>query len=159
MFYSFDIVKWVRSLLPPILRRNVVLAFVQSLIWPMVYVYELFSLYTQDIRQQLSYNAFTIYLEKFLNGLFGLDHEIYIEDYREEPTIYLAREAEKVQPDYFSRASESADPVYVSNSDLLIGGFYVMVPSSVATEENIALITRWVNYYRFAGTTFSIKKY
>ncbi len=159
MFYNFDVIKWVRQQLPPMLRRDGLFALLQCLVWPLGYIYNLFALYIKGVRQQLSYNAFTIYLERFLNGLFGLDHGIYIIDYRIELTTYLAKHSEQMQPDYFSRYSETVDIVYISNSDMLAGGFNIMIPASLATEDNIALIKKWVNYYKFAGTTFTIKQY
>lgn len=158
MFYNFDINKWIAMIIPRIIRRKFLYALLKAMLYPVMLIYSAFVAYRKDIEGRLSYNAFTIYLAKFLNDLLLTDG-IYIIDHIIEQTIYLSLRKEGDAIDYFSMKDESADPTYVSNSDSLIGGFTIMVPGDIATPENLSLISRWVDYYRYAGTQFNIKTY
>ena len=51
------------------------------------------------------------------------------------------------------------EAVYLTNSDAIVGGFTVMVPEASATDSNIADMTAWINYYKYAGTSFNFKTY
>lgn len=156
MFYNFDVFRWVRQQLPPILRQSVLLSLLLALVSPLVMLYEAFSAYRRSVNRQLSYNAFVIYLEKFLNDLYNNEYYIFIEDVRGEATLFMARKEENKPKDYFSLVSEGK-PVYVADTDRLVGSFIVWVPNALADET--PTISRWVEYYKFAGTTFEIQLY
>lgn len=156
----YDPYRWIAHQLPPILRRRLLYAMLMALVYPVRTLFNTFYSYASGIEGQLSYNALTIYLEKYLNDLFFFtDNEIYIVDYIGEATLYLAHRDEDKTTDYFSLMSEGKNPVYVSTTDALVGGFTVMVPEVIATAENLSVISRWVNYYKYAGTQFNIKTY
>lgn len=161
MFYNFDINKWILILLPPILRRPVLYALIRAMLAPLAEVYTAFLTSKGEAERQMTSNAFTIYLERFLNGLFYLpDGAIYITDFVDEEMVY------------FAYATEESDPVYVGNKDdedslylistrpdAILGGFTVNIPESIDKPEYISVIDKWVNYYKYAGTSHIIKSY
>lgn len=159
MFYNFDLNRWIACMIPRILRRKLLFALLKALLSPLSLMYDIFDSYRREIEGRLAYNAFTIYLEKYLNNIIGTKG-IYIVDHVIEQTIYLSLKDEDFAQDYFSMKSENdAEHIYVSNSDLLIGGFTVMIPESVASSKNVDIISKWVNYYKYAGTRFNIMTY
>lgn len=156
----YDPYRWVAHQLPPILRHRLLYALLMALVYPVRVLFDTFYSYASGIEGQLSYNALTIYLEKYLNDLFYFtDNEIYIVDYIGEATLYLAHRDEGKHEDCLSLRSGGKDPVYIGTTDARVGGFTVMVPDVIATAENLSLISRWVNYYKYGGTQFTIKTY
>ena len=112
-----------------------------------------FTAYREAAMRQLSFNAFTIYLEKWLN-------DIYITDDRLLPA-FLYEWNEFDVPVYMTFVDE--DPavpmeLYSTPPDDRIGFFIVNVPP-VLSSEDIAVVEQWVNYYKFAGTQFTISQY
>ena len=162
MFYRFDIDKWVIHMMPPVLRKKSMYAFLRVLVFPIKQLVSAFLTYKDSIDKQLTYNSFTNYLERFLNGLFFFDDGvIYITEERFEGQVFLSFANEQADPVYVSMRSEDpASPLWLSSisPDLIYGTFIVHVPS-VLSEADRSIIFNWVNYYRMAGTEFSIEVY
>ena len=161
MFYHFDIDKWIIHLLPPILRKRAIYAFLRSMLFPVKQLQAAFLTYKEGIDTQLAHNSFQDYLERFLNGLFFFGYNaIYITDVTNERT-FLAFQSEAVDPVYFSFADEAPDEaVYLfSLSPNNVSGKFVVHVPSVLSEADIATVTKWVNYYKMAGTEFQIEVY
>ena len=161
MFYQFDIDRWIIHQLPPVLRNSVVYAFLRTFVYPVKQLFETFSAYREAATRQLSFNAFTIYLQKWLNDVFFYTRdEIYITD-EVYPIAALSFASEAADPVYMTGADEVpsvALELYSTPPDDKIGGFVVHVPAAM-TSSDIAVVEQWVNYYRFAGTQFRIVKY
>lgn len=101
----------VRNLIPAMLRRPRLLAWLESITSPVAALYRQFLLYRSTVLRQLSYNGQTILLEKALNDTFdpafrrirvvnavGELAPTYVNFVREQqpnPTVYLVNE-----PDY-----------------------------------------------------------
>jgi hypothetical protein len=158
MFYNFDINRWIAILIPGIMRKKFLYSIIKAMLYPVALIYRAFDTYRKGIEERLSYNAITIYLEKFLNDLLRTDG-IYIVDRIIEQTLHLSYISEKDVEDYMTMKSERNNSVYLSNSDRLVGGFLIMVPLHVATTDNLESIRRWVNYYKYAGVQYTIKIY
>jgi hypothetical protein len=148
-------------LLPPVLRKASIYAFLRCLLYPVKQLQETFTLYKTAVEQQLTYNAFNDYLERFLNNLFFFEGRvIYITDV-ENVWPALSYQSESVSPVYMSLQNESpATPLQLSsiNPNETYGAFVVHVPAALS-EADIATVTNWVNYYKMAGTVFSIEIY
>lgn len=158
MFYNFNIMTWVMHQLPPVLRLPRLIAFIKAMTAPLGLTASALHSYTSQVMEQLSYNALAIYLQRFLNRLLDLpDGSIYIVDYIDEATLYLSLRSEGDEDDCLSLRPGEA--VYLTNSDAIAGGFTVMVPEASATDRNIADMTAWINYYKYAGTSFNFKTY
>ena len=161
MFYRFDIDRWILQQLPPALRRRTVFAILQAFLYPLKQLVQTFSVYREAVVRQLSYNAFEIYLQKWLNDLFFYEYnDIYITD-EEIPVPTLSFINEGDAPVYMTFINE--DPavpldLFSSKPDDRLGAFVVHVPP-VMTAADIAVVEQWVNYYKFAGTQFRIEQY
>ena len=161
MFYRFDIDKWIIHLLPPDLRKASIYAFLRAMLYPVKLLQASFYAYKTGIDTQLAYCAFTNYLERFLNGLFYFEYNaIYITDVENE-RVFLAFSSEPADPVYMSFEDETpATPLELTslNPDLITGRFVVHVPS-VLSEADRATVYDWVNYYKLAGTAFTMEVY
>lgn len=159
MYYNFDTSKLARWLLPPILRRKGLLALIDALAMPLSSLSDRMSSYADGTLRKLSYNAFTNYLERFLNELFG--GGIYITDYADEDFFYMSYKDETLDTVYVGISGEEGydPPVYLSSEqpDRISGGFIVNIPESLS--EKTGDIGKWVDYYKFAGVKYIIKTY
>lgn len=161
MFRLFNLYTLFLRLLPPILRTDGVKAFIWAMLAPLDYIVSKFKRAVDSSDLRLSHNAFTMYLEKYLNGLFGLDGEIYIRDIIDDFSVYLSRKAEVSDYDIMTKKAEGLETIVLPREKpgRLIGKFGVYIPASLDTEEDRRLIEYWVRYYKYAGTTFRIEIY
>ena len=160
MYRKFDVEKFALQQLPPLLRNRVIYALPKSLLAGLSWLQKKFTSYSDEVTGRLAVNGFTINLEVFLNDIFSLDQgTIYITDYESEKD-YL-HYYEEIADDVYMGYESEGDLLHLSSSppDSLAGGFAVMVPAELATEGNLATIRKWVEYYRYAGTTYKISTY
>jgi hypothetical protein len=161
MFYHFDIDKWIIHLLPPVLRKAFIYAFLRCMLYPVKQLQDAFLTYKTGVGRQLTYNVFQNSLERFLNSLFFFEYKaIYITD-EEYDRAYLSLESEAVAPVYMSFQDESPATALNMSSlapSAITGTFVVHVPAALS-QADIATVTNWVNYYKMAGTEFSIDVY
>ena len=161
MFYQFDVDKWIIQLLPPVLRKASIYAFLRAFLYPVKQLHSAFMAYKESVDTKLTYNAFQNSLERFLNGIFFFDYKaIYITDV-EFDMAALSFEEEAVDPVYMSYYNETpATALELSSLDpsLITGEFVVHVPAALS-EADIATVRKWVNFYKMAGTEFSIEVY
>jgi len=161
MFYHFDVDKWIIHLLPPILRKASIYAFLRTMLYPVKQLQAAFLAYKSGVDRQLTYNSFKDYLERFLNGLFFFEYNaIYITDVETEG-VYLSYQSEAVDPVYMSYQSEDpATAIQLSSidPDKVTGEFVVHVPEALSAADR-ATVTNWVNYYKMAGTQFTLEVY
>ena len=161
MFYHFDVDKWIIHLVPPVLRRNTIYAFLRSFLYPVKQLQAAFLAYKEGIDIRLAYNSFQDYLERFLNGLFFFEYKaIYITDEAHEK-VFFSFVSEGVTPVYDSfEDEESKSVIYLDtvSPNNVFGKFVVHVPAALS-EADIATVSNWINYYRLAGTQFKIEVY
>lgn len=161
MFYHFDVDKWIIHLLPPILRKASIYAFLRSMLYPVKQLQAAFLTYKSGVDRQLTYNSFKDYLERFLNGLFFFEYNaIYITEVETEG-VYLAYQSESMYPVYMSYQWEDpATALQISSLDpnRKTGIFIVHVPAALSVADR-ATVTNWVNYYKMAGTQFTLEAY
>lgn len=161
MSYRFDVDRWIIHQLPPILRRPAIFAFLKAFLAPVKQLQLLFQSWRESVTQQIRSNAFVAMLEKRLNDVFFFtDKEIYITD-EAFGRFTLAFQSEGFPEVYVSFQDEVPESPAVLESfqpDDLIGRFIVHVPSSM-TAADIALVIRWVDYYKMAGTEYKIETY
>ena len=161
MFYQFDIDRWIIHQLPPVLRTGAIFSFLKVFLYPVKQLLEVFGTYREAADLQLSYNAFTNYMQKWLNDVFFYTRdEIYITD-EEFPAPALSFDDEGDAPVYVTAVDEDpavALDLYSAPPGSKFGAFIVHVPP-VMTQADIAVVEEWVNYYKFAGTQFRIEQY
>ena len=161
MYRNFNLYAFAVRLLPTFLRKDVIKAILWAILSPLDELVEIFNSLVIDSDRRLSHNSFTIYLEKFLNDLFGVQGLIYITDFIDDWSVYLSTKEELYDYDIMTMREEELPTIVLPSErpGTLRGYFMVNIPASLNTQENRALIARWVNYYKFAGTNFKIKQY
>ena len=163
MFKNFNIQAFCLKLLPPILRKDRILAFLRVLLSPLESILARFRNVVADTDVRLSHNSFTIYLEKFLNDLLdGEKRRIYIADVIDDLSVYLSMKDEAdLYEDSMTLKAEDLDTLIVPSGkpDRLTGRFGVYIPKELDSESNRRLIKQWVDYYKMAGTNYSIETY
>lgn len=160
MYYKFDVQKWILHQLPIILRRSVFYEFVRSCLHGIRKIYEEFYSYCQATDRQLGHNANTLMLQKWLNDVFFLsDGTIFLSNYLNDQ-VYFHYEDETPEEIYMSYQTEG-DGVYLNSSEpgSEYGGFIVNIPVALGSQDNIAIIKKWVEYYKTAGVVYRIEKY
>lgn len=160
MYRNFNIYSYAVALLPPALRNKVVKFILRVLLKPLEDVVSAFNNMVADVDRRITHNSFTIYMEKFLNDLFGLKGQIYITDYIDR-NVYLAKKNEIKYLDTMTMKSEGLPTIVLSSErpQNIQKEFIVYIPIAIDTDDNRKLITRWVNYYKYIGTNFTIEAY
>lgn len=159
MNYSFDPVKWALHQLPPLLRKKRIYALIRCLMIGIAALHSRFMAYASGADMRLSGNGFTLNLQRFLNDLFSLDQEIVIAEFR-TANVYLHYVGEKPEDVYLCYQNEGDSTAFPSwQPDDIAGGFVIRIPASLETSDNIALIRKWVDYFKTAGTTYKIETY
>jgi hypothetical protein len=163
MFKNFNIQAFCLKLLPPILRKDRIRAFLRVLLSPLESILARFRNVVVDTDVRLSHNSFTIYLEKFLNDLLdATERRIYIADIIDDFSVHLSMKDEAaIYEDSMTLKAEDLDTLIVPSEkpDRLTGRFGVYIPKELDSEINRRLIKQWVDYYKMAGTNYSIETY
>ncbi len=161
MSYRFDVDRWIIHQLPPILRRSAIYAFLKAFLAPVKQLQLAFQAWRESATRQVRSNAFVGTLEKRLNEVFFFTGNIiYITD-ESFGRFTLSFQEEEFPPVYMSNQGEDPETPAVLESfrpDDLIGRFIVHVPSTMSAAD-LALVARWVNYYKMAGTEYTIEQY
>ena len=161
MFYQFDVNRFIIQLLPPLLRKRSIYAFLRVMIYPVKQLHATFLAYKEGVDRKLTYNSFQNYLERFLNSIFYFEYKaIYITDV-EIQWADLAFQYESADPDYMSYQDETPAIAFELSStspSAITGQFVVHVPAALS-QADIATVRNWVNFYKIAGTTFTIEVY
>lgn len=159
MYWKFDVRKFALHQLPPFLRKKGIYALLKSIMIGVDWVFGLFTSHRETVVQQLNHNGSTISLEAFLNEKFSLNGEIYLTDFLND-NVYLYVAGETAEDVYMGYKDEADLLILSSESpDTVSGGFTVMIPSGLGSEENLAIIRKWVDYYRASGTKYKIETY
>lgn len=162
MWYDLDIDKLITHLLPVALRKPLLQSLLRSLLSPVKDLHARFISYRNAVNDKLSYNAHVIYLEKFLNDLYGfVNDEIYITDLILHADVYLYNKDENQELLYLYNKAEGGKNTYLHGSPALslTGSFIVNIPASIDTPDARKTIQKWVDYYKYAGTTYKIESY
>lgn len=145
MMFDFDSQKWVRWLLPAVLRQPRITAFVEALVEPIQTLYVLFSIY-RTVQNDIAKTTGQVrILRNYLNRHFvSVDGLIDIVDDELLPPTYVYLEAEN-SPLYL--------PTFIAQS----GGsdFVVLVPASLMSQEN--QIKAAVNQFKLPSKVFRIE--
>lgn len=164
MWYDLDIYKFGEHLLPPVLRKKRLFAFLCVLLLPAKMVMQVFRPYRKDCLDKLMVNGRIIYIEKILNDRFYLKNkEIYIDDFTEAPPwLYSRLERGYPSISIFKRAEGGIlDKIYIKKraEGKLGGDFIIWVPGFLDKQSYMAEIKNIADYYRPAGRNYTIKIY
>lgn len=151
----FNINKLIQLLLPTFLRKNKLIAILESVATPIDILYA-------DTLYKMQHDCRVIYLEKVLNQQFSISgynpmfhsttRKIYIED---GPVILR---------DYIFQKDENkplwlkdGEPVYLNKTTEAFYHFIINVPDTLVFD--MAKFKQTVDYYRLAGKKYKIQTY
>jgi hypothetical protein len=146
------------KLLPPVLKKERMIALVSVCLHPLKYVNDLLNALRDEKNYFLRFNGQIIYLEHFLNDQYDpVYRRIYIEDVANLEPIYLYNNAEERTPVYLHNKEEGADPVYMINRReyILEFEYIVKVPNDLVFNE-IEMRSK-INRYNIAGKRYIIE--
>ncbi|GAA4349758.1 hypothetical protein GCM10023185_06720 [Hymenobacter saemangeumensis] len=165
---NIDFLRLATQLLPPLLRKPKLRAWVGSLLSPLRQQHAAFLLYAAQARRELSYNSQTMAYEKALNDRFDPNGQrIWIENSdRELKPLYLnfTAENQEAKPVY-SRAEcppwqyiySQAD--FNSQLDFIVRVPPVLLPSNnpPAAAELTAQLHARIQRFRLAGKRYAVR--
>lgn len=154
--FNIDYYRLVKLLLPVMLRRPLLLAFMEAIVSPVDTLYGLFSSNRNANLYRLSITPQVCFLEKALNDRFDISRRrIYIEDGVFYDEQYLFTEGEGLD-EYVYTPVENKDIYLYTRSETGSGSvdFIVVVPAGLRYNE--AEMKALVNMYKLASKTFII---
>lgn len=157
MYSQFDVDRFAVHQMPPLLRKKGIYALLRCLLIGIKSVCNSFFSYRDSATLKVNHNSSTVSLEHFLNSLFVAGSKITITDYK-DPKVYLWNEGESEEDVYMGYQDENVN-FYLNSVDpsKVSGGFEVNVPRKLVSGQNIKTIQKWVDYYKPAGTAYTIK--
>lgn len=171
MWYRVDFNRFIYYMLPPLLRTGVLIAIMQVLIVPLLYLYNRFITNKTATDRKLNISGNVQYLQKALNDAFFLEHnQIYIStpDEQFKRALYYKTES---QPNVACYMRSENTPLYIwkSGDSVVEYNFIVHIPSFLCTSliadedeyKGIYLqkIKDIINQYKPAGRMYNIELY
>ncbi|NDW10442.1 hypothetical protein [Dysgonomonas sp. 520] len=154
-YYKIDYRRFVRLLLPPLLRRPLVLAFLDAAIAPIASLYRSFMELREDSAYKLRINGQVCHLIAMLNDNFDfIERRIYITD------------AEIDEWNQFIWKEKTDRPVMLGNymlqSERFIGAdgidFVVHIPASLnLNDDERARMKSLLRYYKLASKRYALR--
>ena len=170
MWYRIDFIRFVRQLLPPVLRSAIMIALFRVLITPIRYLYDKFLSYKNSVDSRLNITANVQYIQKALNDAFYLiDNQIYIETPEDDRTPPFHFQHEGQPPNHFYMSGGT--PFYLGGIDDASPKETIVlyIPSFLCTSldaeedkykgKNLQIIYNLLNFYKPAGRSYRIELY
>jgi len=154
--FRIDYYRLVKLLLPVMLRRPLLVAFLEAIVSPIDRLYGLFTTNRNANLYRLSVTPQVCFLEKALNDRFDVSQRrIYIEDGVFYDEQYLYTEGESLD-EYVYMQSENKDIYLYTRSETGSGSvdFIIVVPAGIRYNE--AEMRALVDMYKLASKTFII---
>jgi hypothetical protein len=146
----------MRQLLPTILRKKVLVAFLDAIASPLLSLYSKFMHNRNTNNYGLGITSQVCYLEKMLNDRYDPElRRIYITDGEFRDSIYLYRDVEQMD-EYLFLPSENRDKYLYHDSELGFAGsaFIVYIPAELVNSmQEMGILT---DSYKLAGRSFTI---
>lgn len=159
VIYTIDYLKLLQWQLAYQLRLPKMIAWLNIVVSPVIYVYQLFLKYRKNKLYELSITPQVCRMEALLNDSFDFTlRRIYIDDALEYPPLYLYQDAE-LKPVYLYQDSENA-PQYLftdGESAALADDFIIFVP--VALVYDSLQMRSLVKNFKLPGMKFKIQTY
>lgn len=167
-YFKIDLNKLVVELLPPFLRKPIIVAFLIVLTSPLISIYLLFVAFRQKAKYKLQHNGQVCFLRKVLNDKFDPQlRRIVIEDVERALPVYIFTKNEG-NPVYLYEDNEGVKPKYLypdfQINDSSLADFLVKIPADVwnsqktETESGLRFyrIEQVLNEYKLASKQFKI---
>lgn len=155
--YTVDWNKWVRWLVPGVLRRPKMLAFIRSVIMPVNTIHTSFLYYRNNALYRLAITPQVCYLERALNDRYDvMERRIYIQDSTTLVPVPLYRQEESKQQVLYRKGNGEPITFYTKAETLqFTSDFIISIP--VTVNFNMSELTAFVNSYKLTSKTFKVK--
>lgn len=166
MWYNVDLNRWAEFLVPPILRSQVLLAFIKVLLAPLVSLYQSFLRNKEKVEQKLNISCQTLSIEQLLcNTFFLKNREIYITEVDNIHRQCLYFQKERLSNVFMNERLK----LWGREEVPIKANFIVHVPTALCTSLDkqedkykgvyLSKILNTLNAYKPAGKLFSIELY
>lgn len=155
MWYNVDILKFALKVLPPVLRRNVLFAFMKVLLAPLVELQTAFIQYVRQCNDNIRVNGQVIYIVKAIKDYFLLDNDdVYITELETGTrTVYF-----RTKQPYVYISNSANDPLYIPNTSFNAQmRFVVNIPEYLS--DRIEEVRSIVDFNKPAGRQYIIRVY
>jgi hypothetical protein len=156
--YDINFGKLVEWLVPPILRRPKMVAWLAALVSPVTKLYQQFLRYRAQKLYELAITPQVCYLERLLNDKYDfIERRIRIEDGLDKlPTFYFVRG--ELKPVHMYRRSEDAPTILYTRGESgdIKDDFIILVPMDISFIE--LEMRTLVIAYKLAATKFKIQR-
>lgn len=159
MWYHFDPVRFAREMLPPLLRSDVLLALLQSVLRPLTDLLEEFARYRESVHIRLNTTGQSYSLSGALTAKYRLpEGVIYITD-TGDTRLYLYFLRERRAPWTLYREREEGETAYLrgEGEGKYSPDFIVHLPAFLRDEEEE--IRRFIARYKPAGRIYELAYY
>ena len=157
--YNVNWGKLLNWLLPEMLRKPKLLAFMNALVFPIQLLHIDLLRFKKQKEYQLSINSQVCRMQAMLNDKYDSGaRRIYIDDGHLGNSVYVFTAAENTHTWLF-KSSEN-NPLYVYNRNEIKGTaahFIVYIPTILNGNINIPELTSLVNIYKLPGKRWQIK--
>ena len=159
--YDIDYSVLVKILVPKQLRKTKMLAWLNVLVSPVVYIYNLFMAYRYDTNYIVAHTPQVCYMQAVLNDAFdtGL-RRITIVDGPDEEPLYIYETAEVKEVPLYVPSETKPISLYTDAEIVGVGpDFTVQVPTIVTTLTgyNEVYMAALLDQFKLAGKTYIIK--
>lgn len=156
MWYHFDVQKFGRQMLPPLLRKGVIKALVVAFLLPLVWLLERFKALREECRQKLLQGGQSLSLIEAIRRTYGLEKgDVYIVE-AEDKTIYIYSKTEDGKPLFIGKGREGdlSTALYYGDEGKSTPDYYLHVPDYLLGQKDE--ITRLIEQYKPAGRKYQI---
>ena len=159
MFYKFDPERFAEEMLPPILRRPLLLALLRAILKPLTSLMARFSTLREQSRKRLAVTGQTISLVETLRERYRLPEGVIYITEPSERQLYIFQVGEGRTNIYIHSTREQRDPTTIrfAEEGSREPDFTLHLPDFLASEE--AEIRRFLDLYKPAGKRYAIELY
>lgn len=159
MWYKFDPERFAEDMLPPILRRPLLLALLRAILKPLTSLMARFSALHEQSRKRLAITGQTISLVETLRERYRLPEGVIYMTEASERQLYIFQTGEGRTNTYIHSTREQRDPTTIrfAEEGSREPDFMLHLPDFLASEE--AEIRRFLDLYKPAGKRYAIELY
>lgn len=163
--FDIDFNKLISQLLPHFLRKTALMAWLNCLMAPLVWLYNQFRIFRDEMLYEVKISGQLAYLEYMLNDKFCSDGKlrtIYITDNEDQTLELFTFNSHEIEPETFiyNTGEIPSEDTYLYNIDdagQSSVDFTVWVPAALTFDNDY--MNSLVVKYKLAGTTFQLKTY
>lgn len=159
MWYKFDPERFAEDMLPPILRRPLLLALLRAILKPLTSLMARFTALREQSRKRLAVTGQTISLVETLRERYRLPEGVIYITEPSERQLYIFQAGEGRTNTYIHSTREQRDPTTIrfAEEGSREPDFTLHLPDFLASEE--AEIRRFLDLYKPAGKRYAIELY